>query len=384
MKKILYTIIFSVFLNVTINAQGAPENIDYGIFAPGTHDGTPPANATFEFAIKPNISFPMTPQAGSFLLFLKLPTPLFTGTEVFTITENHLNANVSWVSPGYSHTDNYTYFFFNYEGTAFPLNAYTINTWAHILTIYATNLGPGVNPSDFAIADATAGLFTNPIDPENPTRTAINVLNFNELMPISIMPALPLELISFTAEKYNERSSRLEWVTVNEINTSHFLVQRSTDNKNWGTIGSVQAAGNSAFVQNYSFVDENVYNGKDVSLKAYYRLLMFDLDGRMENSPIASVTFGTDAYKGREFLVYPNPASDGIQVEWDASQVDQPTAIEIYDIAGKLIYQTKVADQTNQYYIDFGPTNIQTGLHLMRIMHGDVAIEHKQIVVSRN
>ena len=195
---------------------------------------------------------------------------------------------------------------------------------------------------------------------------------------------LPIRLISFDVEKEGERSAYLSWSSSSEINSSHFEIQRSFDKKVWNHIGIVAAAGNSQIVQQYNFYDDNVYNGKDVSLNVYYRLKMVDIDERSEFSPMESVTFGKATYVGKDILAYPNPASDGIQVEWDASQVDQPTAIEIYDIAGKLIYQTKVTDQTNQYYIDFGPTNIQTGLHLMRIMHGDVAIEHKQIVVSRN
>jgi hypothetical protein len=114
---------------------------------------------------------------------------------------------------------------------------------------------------------------------------------------------------------------------------------------------------------------------------------MVDLDGAFEYSPIESVNFGNGrdvVPEENEFLVYPNPASEGIHVEWDANQLDQPTALEFYDVSGKLIFSEKVEDQTSQHYVDFTKTNIETGLCLMRVMSGDKAIQFKQIVVGKN
>jgi len=199
---------------------------------------------------------------------------------------------------------------------------------------------------------------------------------------------LPLNLVSFTAEKLEQKSSLLKWSTANEINTSNFTIQRSTDKIEWSNAGKVNAAGNSQIILNYQFVDENVYNGKDANLKVYYRLMMTDLDGSFKISPVRDVQFGnpnsSTLLSSYEFLVYPNPASEGIHVEWDANQLDQPTSLEFYDVSGKLIYTEKVEDQTNQHYVDFNQTNIQTGLCLMRVMSGDKAIEYKQIVVGQN
>lgn len=199
----------------------------------------------------------------------------------------------------------------------------------------------------------------------------------------TILEALPLDLVSFTASKYGERSSLLKWTTVNEINTSHFVVQRSFDKKNWNSIGSISAAGFSAGIEHYSFDDNNVYNGVDANLNAYYRLLMVDIDGQNKVSPIESVVFGSLNSLSKEFSVYPNPASDGIQVVWDANGFQQPTSLEFYDIQGKLIHTQKVAENSNQEYIDLGLTNIQSGLYLLRIMNGIEPLEHRQIVVQR-
>ena len=197
---------------------------------------------------------------------------------------------------------------------------------------------------------------------------------------------LPLQLVTFEAEKDGDRSTSLYWTTVNEINTSHFMVQRSTDKKVWENVGNVDAAGNSQLVQNYEFTDQNVYNGIDNRLTVYYRLQMYDLDGKSKFSPIENVTFGNDASKSSELalFVYPNPATDGIQVEWNGQNSVQPTLLELYDVTGKLVLTQKVSDNANQEYIDFGPAKMTSGLYLLRILNGSEPIEHKQIVVGQD
>ncbi len=203
---------------------------------------------------------------------------------------------------------------------------------------------------------------------------------------MDLMAPLPVELVAFDVEKKGERSSYLTWNTVSEINTSHFAVQRSFDKRNWQTIGNVDAAGTSQIVQSYGYVDENVYNGIDNRLAAYYRLHMVDLDGQFKNSPIRSVVFGTDADVKTSFAstVYPNPTSDGVYVEWTSENIDmQPTSIELYDVSGKLILQHDVAPESSQEYIDFTPVTLNPGLYLIRMVDGLEPLANQQIVVGQ-
>jgi hypothetical protein len=199
---------------------------------------------------------------------------------------------------------------------------------------------------------------------------------------------LPVKLLSFSAQKSGEKSAMLNWSTASESNSSYFAIERSKDQVNWTTLGQVQAAGNSQIVKNYQYLDNNVYNGVSSKLTVYYRLKMVDMDGSFEYSPIESVIFGNNVRdvvdNADNFFVYPNPASEGIHVEWDADQVKQPTSLEFYDLAGKLVYTEKVEDQTDQKYVDFTKTNIQSGLVMMRVLSGDETINYKQIVVGQN
>ena len=196
--------------------------------------------------------------------------------------------------------------------------------------------------------------------------------------------ALPVTLIAFTAEKFQNRSSYLTWSTSSEINSSHFNIQRSFDNKSWSTIGKVSSTGNSQIIQNYEFMDQNVYNGVEPRLTAFYRLQAVDIDGQMKNSPIKSVVFtGVGQEGSRQVAVYPNPSSEGVYVEWELQGVDQPSTLEFFDINGKLVYTRKVAENSNQEYIDFSQTSIIPGLYIMRVLTATEAIDHKQIVVDK-
>ena len=113
---------------------------------------------------------------------------------------------------------------------------------------------------------------------------------------------------------------------------------------------------------------------------------MVDLDGQQKNSPIENVIFGKEGSKSSQLslLVYPNPATDGVQVEWNGQNSVQPTLLELYDITGKLVLTQKVSDNANQEYIDFGPAKMTSGLYLLRILNGSEPIEHKQIVVGQD
>jgi hypothetical protein len=269
-----------------------------------------------------------------------------------------------------------------------PLTANVDNPIATI-TFPTSESGDVVQLNDFTESGTTnvywyISTFGNDITDYATKFYGTNAVNGGDSWVDANLP-LPVSLVSFRAEKFQDRSTSLNWTTVSEINSSHFLVQRSADKKSWTTIGRVSAAGNSQFIENYQFIDENVYNGLDSRLDVYYRLQMVDLDGQQKNSPIENVNFGKDGSKSSELalLVYPNPATDGVQVEWNGQNSVQPTLLELYDITGKLVLTQKVSENANQEYIDFGAAKMSTGLYLLRILNGSEPIAHQQIVVGQ-
>lgn len=114
---------------------------------------------------------------------------------------------------------------------------------------------------------------------------------------------LPLHFLSFYA-KNKERSVNLEWKTDNEVNTSHFDVERSADGTAFSKIGNV-TANNQTGIQTYTLDDIQPLPGKN-----FYRLKQVDKDGKFEYSKTVVV----NRNKGLEVQVFPNPAGTSITV----------------------------------------------------------------------
>ncbi|RFC55851.1 T9SS type A sorting domain-containing protein [Brumimicrobium aurantiacum] len=94
---------------------------------------------------------------------------------------------------------------------------------------------------------------------------------------------LPIELISFDANTVNQQVD-LNWSTASELNNDYFTIERSNDGMNWETVQTIEGAGNSSRVLNYTWTDYSPYGGI-----SYYRLTQTDFDGAFETFDVLSV-----------------------------------------------------------------------------------------------
>ena len=93
---------------------------------------------------------------------------------------------------------------------------------------------------------------------------------------------LPVELLYFDGTEYSLWNV-LKWSTASESNSSHFVVERSTDGEIWKQTANITAAGNSNEKLNYSHMDMIEQHAIH-----YYRLVQFDVDGQFKiYGPIA-------------------------------------------------------------------------------------------------
>ncbi len=126
--------------------------------------------------------------------------------------------------------------------------------------------------------------------------------NTNDGIPDYSLPTiLPVIFGSFTAEKLNN-TALLKWTTVTEINTDKFIIERSTDGRTYGEVGSIKAAGNSNTTQSYQYTDIRPVKGNNM-----YRIRQVDRDGKYNYSDLRTLSF--DELK-KLISVTPNPAKD--------------------------------------------------------------------------
>ncbi len=167
---------------------------------------------------------------------------------------------------------------------------------------------------------------------------------------------LPLTLLNFQATKTGHQTT-LNWQTTNEINTSHFDVQHSTDGTNWSAVGVVNSY-NTNGTHNYNFVHTSPVKGKN-----YYRLAQVDNDGRTTFSSIRSVDF-----EGKNNLVsvYPNPIK-GYSFTVDLGvDITKPIAYTLFNSMGKQIQQGTINSRQQTIHTGMLPA----GSYLLRLTSG--------------
>lgn len=136
---------------------------------------------------------------------------------------------------------------------------------------------------------------------------------------------LPVSILTYEV-KLNNNKVDVTWSTATEINNKLFTVERSADARNFVAVGTVNGAGNSNSVKQYSFTDLNPLMGT-----SYYRLSQTDMDDHTEYLRIKQIVNNT----GKDFEVKAISGNNGLltlQINSSAQTIYQ---LRIYDVQGR-------------------------------------------------
>lgn len=176
---------------------------------------------------------------------------------------------------------------------------------------------------------------------------------------------LPVELLSFRAQRTARGDVALNFETAKEENVSHFTIERLADG-NWQRITSVTAK-NSMQGSRYASLDNNAPTSKTM-----YRLWEQDLDGSStmlgtaEASPVGSTTTYTH--------IYPNPASDMLHIESNTMMHE----VTLSDISGRVVHSNlglSLADY------DINVKGLAEGVYLLTITDEDGNIIREKVLI---
>lgn len=143
--------------------------------------------------------------------------------------------------------------------------------------------------------------------------------------PQAFATTFPVELLSFQAKAHNQRV-HLSWLTTNEVNHSHFEIERSADAQDWAMLERIQTASKRSDDQNsYQFTDLSPMPGL-----TFYRLRQVDLDGTSTLSPQVEVTI---ALQG-QLIASPNPVQDRLTLELPFAEGELQQVL-IFDLQGR-------------------------------------------------
>lgn len=171
---------------------------------------------------------------------------------------------------------------------------------------------------------------------------------------------LPLELVYFKGSLQNT-STLLQWKTINENNTSHFIVERSIDGRSFAMIGSVDAAGNSTSTSLYSYIDNEVTTL--ASTVIYYRLKMVDIGGEYSYTSIVTIYLADIT---NNVIISPNPTSGETKVSI-SSTLNGKAQWKLMDNSGRVVMQNTIHLKKGNNSMTINLRSLADGLYYLSV-----------------
>jgi hypothetical protein len=163
---------------------------------------------------------------------------------------------------------------------------------------------------------------------------------------------LPVTFNSFTGELRN-KAALLTWNTSAEQNLKSFDVEKSSNGRDFTTIGTVDALNNSTSSNNYSYTDRNV------SENNYYRLRTNETTGAEKLSSI--VFLRSNDYRGNLWLVN-NPFTNSLEI--GCVQGGFPAKLRLLSSVGVVIAEKMVTTQAGRIKWDL-QSGLSSGVYIL-------------------
>ena len=247
--------------------------------------------------------------------------------------------------------------FSDYNGTA-PTSTYSYGLLYNAGDgSFATGTNTLITLSNISIAGNIVSLTAN----------AANLATGYYTIVWSTSSLLPVSLRGFTAS-IQTGNALLEWISINDISTRSFEIERSSDALHFTGIGTVAAKTNGAAASNpYQFTDYNPGTGIN-----YYRLKIADADGKISYSPVLTIDFGIPAGSG--LYVYSSPSADVLHIT--GLVAEDNTIIRIINTGGQTI---KMMQQAASARMDIPLTLPGKGIYIVMISTGKTMYSRKII-----
>ncbi|OQP47428.1 hypothetical protein A4H97_08000 [Niastella yeongjuensis] len=171
---------------------------------------------------------------------------------------------------------------------------------------------------------------------------------------VLVTGALPVTFTSFTGI-IKDNKAALTWVTVNEMNNSHFVVERSLNGRNYDSIGRVQAGNNTS--NTYAFNENNT------NATSYYRVKQVDING---NFVYSSVIILKNGGLNNEVTVYPTQATSTINYVL-SSEAPAAVTVQVYNITGQPVISQQASLQQGLNVRSVNISGLVAGTYVLRI-----------------
>ena len=198
----------------------------------------------------------------------------------------------------------------------------TASANATLLNATEANYGSVLNAIEFQQASANSPLAD--FDAIRIGAGATSAIAWTNLAPAGA--PLPVRLTSFNASEEG-LSTKLVWNTAEESGITEYVVEKSTDGRNYKAIGTVKAAN----LKSYSFIDAQSADN------SYYRLKMVEIDGTYKYSYIVSVK----AKLNTSISLSPNPVKSSLMIQHPKATTN--SHVQIISATGQLLRDIRLS-----------------------------------------
>ena len=153
------------------------------------------------------------------------------------------------------------------------------------------------------------------------------------LVPVSV----PVQLIIFNAAKTDAGNAKVWWVVGSEANMNKYVVEKSTDGKNFNEVSSIKANN----LSNYDFIDSKI-----IDVVTYYRVKFVDNNGSFTYTNVVSIT----PKKSIKLEIFPNPVKSNLILSYPKSTTN--STIRITSLDGKTLINQAVQLGSTQTSLD--------------------------------
>jgi len=185
---------------------------------------------------------------------------------------------------------------------------------------------------------------------------------------------LPVELVYFQVNAYQNDVVIATWVTASELNNKGFYLERSQDGIRWESIDFIDGKGTSDQETKYTYQDKSPAVGI-----SYYRLKQVDFDGGSEVFKIQVIEL-----KGKEDIqvqVFPNPVSGPASI-FINSQITGTLEVKFYNILGQEVQQKSLDVTPGETVIIMETAHLARGTFQVVLMHDGMLLSNNRLVVE--
>jgi G8 domain len=250
-----------------------------------------------------------------------------------------------------------------------PCNAASFVTQPSSLTIGNFN---GTN----WVQSGTGGSFTGTATTGTVTRTAVTIFSpipFSLANTANNQNPLP---VTFSDVKAFEKGAgvQIEWTNQTEKDVLNYVIERSTNGRDFTAIGQLGSRSNQSDKQSYLSFDGAPFPGTN-----FYRIKVVEIDGKVIYSKLLKVDIGK-IIKG--IVLYPNPAIAGSAVSISFTAIKGQYTLKLLNSAGQQVY-TKVLTHSGgsvSQSVEL-PSSLKTGVYNLMIT-GDNYRESKMFIMQ--